>query len=205
MRTNLRTRLIRLAHANPSLRPHLLPLLASARTGTEFATQEALADYLKEHPDADKSKHSVKEQGHIKDTEHALTKNMKGKVKITHDDAAKASKGHQKGVEYHREKKNQHAEKAQEHQDKADEADSPEVKKKHQDKADKHAEAKELHEHAQSVHELAKQNHDHIVKHFDDDEGGDKDDEHHRETRDSTDDAHEQSHAADKASASASA
>ena len=31
-----------------------------SKTGTEFPTEEALAKYLKEHPDADKSKHTVK-------------------------------------------------------------------------------------------------------------------------------------------------
>lgn len=53
---NLRSAAIRLAHTNPSLRPYLLPVL---RTAKEFATEKALSEYLHEHPDADKSKHSV--------------------------------------------------------------------------------------------------------------------------------------------------
>ena len=44
---------------NPSLRADLLPLL---KVGMEFDTKEQLEKYLKEHPDADKSKHSVKKQ-----------------------------------------------------------------------------------------------------------------------------------------------
>lgn len=53
----LRTALIKLASSDESLRPHLLPLL---KTGMEFGTQNELDTYLKAHPDADKSNHSVK-------------------------------------------------------------------------------------------------------------------------------------------------
>lgn len=53
----LRTRIIRLAHERVELRSVLLPILKEAM---EFPTEEALAKYLKEHPDADKSKHKVK-------------------------------------------------------------------------------------------------------------------------------------------------
>ena len=52
----LRTEAIRLAHTNPVLRPHLLPLLREAR---EFPSPEALKDYLHEHPKADPANHSV--------------------------------------------------------------------------------------------------------------------------------------------------
>jgi hypothetical protein len=55
---NLRSQTIRLAHSRPELRAFLLPILA--KTAKEFATQDALREYLKEHPDADKSNHSVK-------------------------------------------------------------------------------------------------------------------------------------------------
>lgn len=57
--TPLRSSMIRLAHSNESLRPHLLPLLKEAM---DFDTPEALAKYLKDHPGADKSNHHVKKQ-----------------------------------------------------------------------------------------------------------------------------------------------
>ena len=57
MSYNLTTEMIRLAHANPHLRPHLLPLIKEAR---EFDTDEALKKYLEEHPKADPSNHWVK-------------------------------------------------------------------------------------------------------------------------------------------------
>jgi len=56
--TQLRSHLIRLAHANPELRPQLLPLL---RTAMDFDSPEALKKYLQEHPGADKSLHHVKQ------------------------------------------------------------------------------------------------------------------------------------------------
>ena len=59
----LRDRLIRLAHDRPELRPHLLPILAADRSAMEFPTEDALKKYLKDHPDADKSKHSVGKGG----------------------------------------------------------------------------------------------------------------------------------------------
>lgn len=62
MSDTLRTRLIRLAHARPDLRPHLLPIVTD-RVAMEFDTQEAMDKYLKEHPKADKSKHKVKGEG----------------------------------------------------------------------------------------------------------------------------------------------
>ena len=60
MSDTLRTSLIRLAHAKPELRPHLLPLLT--KQAMEFDTKEQLEKYLRDHPGADKSKHSVKKQ-----------------------------------------------------------------------------------------------------------------------------------------------
>lgn len=62
---SLRTSLIRLAHSNAALRPHLLSILASAKEAMEFPTQEALEAYLKEHPGADKSKHKVKKTDRV--------------------------------------------------------------------------------------------------------------------------------------------
>ena len=56
----LRAKLIRLAHANPKLRAEILPLLS--KRATEFSSPEALKDYLKAHPDADKTKHTVQKQ-----------------------------------------------------------------------------------------------------------------------------------------------
>ena len=55
---SLRADTIRLAHQRPSLRAALLPVLAR-----EFPNTNALHDYLEEHPDADKSKHWVREHG----------------------------------------------------------------------------------------------------------------------------------------------
>jgi len=56
----LRSKIIRLAYQNPALRPHLLPLLHTAK---EHSSPEALKQYLKEHPNADPSNHTVKEDG----------------------------------------------------------------------------------------------------------------------------------------------
>lgn len=56
--STLRSRTIRLAYANPDLRPHLLPLL-TGRTAMEHSSPEALKKYLKEHPDADPKNHTV--------------------------------------------------------------------------------------------------------------------------------------------------
>lgn len=54
--SDLRSKLIRLAHARPELRPALLPLL---RTAMEHSSPEALKQYLKDHPDADPKNHTV--------------------------------------------------------------------------------------------------------------------------------------------------
>ena len=54
----LRDAVIKLASDVPELRKHLVPLLE--RTATEFGTQEELNAYLREHPGADRSNHSVK-------------------------------------------------------------------------------------------------------------------------------------------------
>lgn len=58
---DLRSRLIRLAYSDPSLRPHVLPLLApSIRVAMEHPSEEARKKYLKEHPKADPKNHTVK-------------------------------------------------------------------------------------------------------------------------------------------------
>lgn len=57
---SLRKKIIRLAHENPELRPHLLPLLKKAM---EHPSEEALKQYLKEHPKADPSQHTVSKPG----------------------------------------------------------------------------------------------------------------------------------------------
>lgn len=69
MPSNLRSRLIRLAHSEPGLRVHLLPILREGHTRTafEFPDQESLSEYLKEHPDADKKKHWVKKSPSVSD------------------------------------------------------------------------------------------------------------------------------------------
>lgn len=56
----LRSGLIRLAHSRRDLRATILPMLAESRMAKEFDTQKGLDTYLKEHPNADKSKHSIK-------------------------------------------------------------------------------------------------------------------------------------------------
>lgn len=55
----LRRALIRLAHTDATLRPHLLAILKQAEV---FPTQKALETYLDAHPGADKSLHSVDEK-----------------------------------------------------------------------------------------------------------------------------------------------
>lgn len=54
----LRGAVIRLATERPELRQHLVPVLR--KTAMEFPTEDALKTYLKEHPDADRSLHTVK-------------------------------------------------------------------------------------------------------------------------------------------------
>lgn len=58
--TTLRARTIRLAYANPELRPTLLPLL---KTAMEHATPAAREKYLHDHPNADPKNHKVKSEG----------------------------------------------------------------------------------------------------------------------------------------------
>jgi len=65
--SDLRSRLIRLAHSDASLRHHILPLV-TGRVAMEFSTQDALEKYLKDHPGADKSKHKVNQETGGKDT-----------------------------------------------------------------------------------------------------------------------------------------
>lgn len=55
---NLFHRAVRVAHAHPETRRVLVPILAK-----EFPNQKALKDYLDEHPNADESKHTVKDEG----------------------------------------------------------------------------------------------------------------------------------------------
>lgn len=100
MGDNLRSRVIRLAHANPELRPHLLPLL-TGKTGMEFSTEEARKKYLDEHPDADASKHTVSKSDEAtskKDDKPsggiaAKFKSFLSKVKDAKPDILKAIKG----------------------------------------------------------------------------------------------------------------
>lgn len=54
----LRSQITRLAAEVPALRQHLVPLLR--KQALEFSTPDQLQKYLKEHPKADKKKHTVK-------------------------------------------------------------------------------------------------------------------------------------------------
>jgi hypothetical protein len=101
MGDNLRSRVIRLAHANPDLRPHLLPLLAG-KTAMEFPTEDARKKYLDEHPDADASKHTISKSDEAaapkKDDKPsggiaAKFKSFISKVKDAKPDIIKAIKG----------------------------------------------------------------------------------------------------------------
>jgi hypothetical protein len=65
--SDLRARTIRLAHVRPDLRPYLIPLVVD-RVAMEFETQDALDKYLEDHPGADKSKHTVKDQAAARKT-----------------------------------------------------------------------------------------------------------------------------------------
>lgn len=78
----LRAQLTRLAHANPAIRPHILPIL----TAREFPTQEALKDYLQEHPNADPSKHTVKDQGESRPKDEGSEGKGRGRVKVRIDE-----------------------------------------------------------------------------------------------------------------------
>jgi len=58
--SDLRKKLIRIAHENPNLRPVLLPLL---KEGMEHPTEDAMKRYLDEHPKAQPKNHRVKGEG----------------------------------------------------------------------------------------------------------------------------------------------
>lgn len=57
MSRQLLAQLVRIAHANPSARGRILPLVKKAK---EFSTEKELESYLKDHPNADRANHSVK-------------------------------------------------------------------------------------------------------------------------------------------------
>ncbi len=56
----LRESLIRLATAHPEFRKHIVPLLREAK---EFTNKKQLDQYLRDHPAADKTKHTVQDGG----------------------------------------------------------------------------------------------------------------------------------------------
>jgi len=85
--TAFRSKLIRVAYANPALRPALLPLLKTAEV---FTTEDALHKYLKEHPHADKSKHKVQE---TKEKSKGDEGKSKDEEKSKGDDLAKIPDG----------------------------------------------------------------------------------------------------------------
>lgn len=74
---DFRTAVLKLAHEVPELRKHLMPILS--KTAMEFDTEKALKKYLKEHPGADKSNHSVKK------TEGGKSKGLDQSVKLKTD------------------------------------------------------------------------------------------------------------------------
>jgi hypothetical protein len=82
--SDLRSRTIRLAYVNPTVRPYLLGIVAD-RVAMEFDTQDALDAYLDDHPKADKSKHNVKSEsggeGARKEHTHAPGSSLKSKLK----------------------------------------------------------------------------------------------------------------------------
>lgn len=82
--SNLRSSLIRLAHQKPELRATLLPLL---KTAMEFETEDALKKYLDEHPDADKSKHSVKKKDKDEPKKDESKKDESEDLTDVHEDA----------------------------------------------------------------------------------------------------------------------
>ena len=89
--SELRSRTIRLAYTNLEVRPYLVELLATDRVAYEFSTEEALDKYLKNHPNADKSKHRVKGDEildkHTHTPKQSLLNKMRGHVQhILFDD-----------------------------------------------------------------------------------------------------------------------
>ena len=93
----LRSAVIKLAHSNPDLRVHLLPLLKEAmvaKTAMEFATSGARSAYLRAHPKADKSKHTVAKDTHS----HAANKaqEMRKLQEASNKDAKENSLGRRK-------------------------------------------------------------------------------------------------------------
>jgi hypothetical protein len=74
-----------LANSVPELRQHLVPLLKEAM---EFPTEDALKDYLEKHPDADRSKHTVKQK---KDEARKPDEGVAKKLGISEEDMAALS------------------------------------------------------------------------------------------------------------------
>ena len=96
-----RTALIRLAHSRPELRPTLLPLIT--RTAMEFQTQDALDKYLEAHPNADKSKHSIKKDekdSKGKDSKEPAGAESAAKSKSTISDSGKLKPKRTKSEKY---------------------------------------------------------------------------------------------------------
>lgn len=88
--SNLRTALIRLASSDESLRPHILPLL---KQGMDFGTQNELDTYLKAHPGADKSNHSVKKSTKTRSTPPSDADIMKKYPHLTPRGLSEVKKG----------------------------------------------------------------------------------------------------------------
>lgn len=82
--TQIYDKILHLAHTEPRLRQHLIPLLRAHKRAMEFDTPKALEKYLKEHPDADKSKHHIKKKDE-KDTGNSEGEKSHPKVKVPQD------------------------------------------------------------------------------------------------------------------------
>ena len=156
----LRSALIKLAADNPNgIRAHLLPLL---KTAMEFNSQGALDAYLKAHPDADRSKHSVVSAKELTDRAEKSSGDAKKKSDITKNEDAKASKEQDsykktmiksKNRSNHEDAKSAHA-KARDHHSEAAKAygeiGATALEKHHQEKAKEHHERALEHEQAAS-------------------------------------------------------
>ena len=138
-----RTALIRLASSLPRGETRRVLLSAILKVGTEFATKDALDAYLKEHPNADRSKHSIKDSGHLSGSKHIIEKAPHETTEKDHEDAIK---GHEDVASHHAKKYYEHIDKAKQHEADAKKWNiSKEDKKEHLDKAKAHTDAAKAH------------------------------------------------------------
>lgn len=98
MSESLRSAVIKLAHANPELRPHLLPILKEA---TVFPTKDALDKYLQEHHGADRDKHSVGTSKDSRYHEQSAAGHRQLAKETADDNQPKLSENHLRAAEAH--------------------------------------------------------------------------------------------------------